>query len=144
MGWTDSDKAEIQKLWEAGKSANEIAIRFHVSRNAICGLCNRNHWQTPNKPHNHSGTTRDKKNRQPPVNVQRSRERQRSATPMPPMERDPVPTVDDLAIPMEQRRTLLELTDKTCRFPIGSPGVPGFFFCGAEPIEGYPYCAGAR
>lgn len=47
----------------------------------------------------------------------------------------------DLAIPQHQRRTLLELTSDTCRWPVGEPDKPDFFFCGAALIAGSPYCA---
>jgi GcrA cell cycle regulator len=39
---------------------------------------------------------------------------------------------------------LLELTNTTCRWPIGRPGAAGFFFCGvpeADLARGLPYCA---
>jgi hypothetical protein len=36
---------------------------------------------------------------------------------------------------------LLELTDDTCRWPVGDPCAADFFFCGAPPLPGKPYCA---
>lgn len=36
--------------------------------------------------------------------------------------------------------SLLELTEDTCRWPVGDPGEPGFFFCGQSPLKGAPYC----
>jgi len=36
--------------------------------------------------------------------------------------------------------SLLELTEDTCRWPIGDVGEPGFYFCGEPPLEGAPYC----
>lgn len=37
---------------------------------------------------------------------------------------------------------LLDLTDKTCRWPVGDPGKPGFGFCGDEVSHlCKPYCA---
>ena len=33
-----------------------------------------------------------------------------------------------------------ELTDKTCRWPIGHPYEENFYFCGRTPIEKFPYC----
>jgi GcrA cell cycle regulator len=55
------------------------------------------------------------------------------------------PQVDDPGIdgdiPHERRRSLLELTDDTCRWPVGAPGAPDFFFCGAQPLPDRPYCA---
>jgi GcrA cell cycle regulator len=36
---------------------------------------------------------------------------------------------------------LLELTEQTCRWPIGDPGHSDFFFCGGQTITALPYCA---
>jgi len=38
--------------------------------------------------------------------------------------------------------SLLELSKATCRWPISTPGLADFCFCGNPPIEGLPYCAG--
>jgi GcrA cell cycle regulator len=50
------------------------------------------------------------------------------------------PTLD-AGIPPAQRRSLLELTGETCRWPVGDPARADFFFCGAPPIGDGPYCA---
>ena len=47
---------------------------------------------------------------------------------------------EDFAIPKAQRKTLLQLTETTCRFPVGEPNEPDFFFCGADVIANSPYC----
>jgi len=44
-------------------------------------------------------------------------------------------------IPVVQRRTLLQLTSDSCRWPIGDPCAPEFYFCGASALDGLPYCA---
>lgn len=56
---------------------------------------------------------------------------------------DPLPSTPetDRAIPIEQRKSLVELTSDTCRWPVGDPGTDDFFFCGAKPLDGCPYCA---
>ena len=36
--------------------------------------------------------------------------------------------------------SLCELDEATCRWPLGEPGEAGFAFCGAAPLEPYPYC----
>jgi GcrA cell cycle regulator len=48
------------------------------------------------------------------------------------------------AIPIYDGRgcTLLELSQMRCRWPISSPGVKDFCFCGNEPVKGLPYCLG--
>ena len=50
----------------------------------------------------------------------------------------------DADIPLAQRRTLLELTRGACRWPVGDPSHPDFFFCGAEALRGERYCAAHR
>lgn len=37
-------------------------------------------------------------------------------------------------------KSILELTDDTCRWPIGDPLEPGFGFCGCQTREGKSYC----
>lgn len=141
--WTESQKAFVKDKWENGVSARTIAAEFHTSRNAICGLVNRNHWRTPNVIANRVPKPREKKAaRQVSYNITRTPERRHSPKPQPPLEQDPAPTIDDMAIPMAQRCSLMQLTDKTCRFPVGYPGSPDFFFCGALPRDGSPYCTG--
>jgi GcrA cell cycle regulator len=48
---------------------------------------------------------------------------------------------NDADIPSAQRRSLLDLNSRTCRWPVGDPGGSDFFFCGAPPLVGRPYCA---
>lgn len=53
----------------------------------------------------------------------------------------PVSNSVELEIPLQQRKTLLELSDAVCRFPIGDVGEEGFFFCGGQTNDRPPYCA---
>ncbi len=36
--------------------------------------------------------------------------------------------------------TLMELTEKTCKWPVGDPATPDFWFCGLPVQQGKPYC----
>jgi GcrA cell cycle regulator len=54
---------------------------------------------------------------------------------------DPVP-IRVADIPVGERVTILMLSDKTCRWPIGDPSSEDFCFCGKTPKDGVPYCAG--
>jgi GcrA cell cycle regulator len=38
------------------------------------------------------------------------------------------------------KTSLLDLTDKVCRWPMGHPGEPDFHFCGQNVNPGFPYC----
>jgi GcrA cell cycle regulator len=51
------------------------------------------------------------------------------------------PTVEDMAIPAEQRATIMDLTFGNCHWPVGHPSDAGFFFCGGAAAKGRPYCA---
>lgn len=52
------------------------------------------------------------------------------------------PSIEDMEIPLEQRKTLLQLDSNTCHWPVGDPQNRNFFFCGGEALPEKPYCAG--
>mgnify|MGYP001818674747 CR=1 FL=1 len=39
-----------------------------------------------------------------------------------------------------KRITLMELTEKTCKWPVGDPATDDFWFCGLSVQQGKPYC----
>ncbi|MFV0244886.1 MAG: GcrA family cell cycle regulator [Qingshengfaniella sp.] len=39
-----------------------------------------------------------------------------------------------------RRLTLMELTERTCKWPIGDPATQDFWFCGLPVEQGKPYC----
>ena len=39
-----------------------------------------------------------------------------------------------------KRLTLMELTEKTCKWPVGDPATDEFWFCGLAVQQGKPYC----
>ena len=46
-----------------------------------------------------------------------------------------------LAVEQSARRlSLMELTEKTCKWPVGDPATPNFWFCGLPVQQGKPYC----
>jgi GcrA cell cycle regulator len=58
------------------------------------------------------------------------------------MLRDPAPQqIEPLAEAAPGTRcTLMKLTRRTCRWPIGDPKSGDFCFCGATSMRGRPYC----
>ncbi|MGV3490970.1 MAG: GcrA family cell cycle regulator [Devosia sp.] len=56
------------------------------------------------------------------------------------VEMEMAPQVQELFIPVEQRLTLLQLSEQTCKWPIGDPLTPDFYFCGQHSDDGKPYC----
>ena len=39
-----------------------------------------------------------------------------------------------------RKLTLMELTEKTCKWPVGDPATDNFWFCGLAVQQGKPYC----
>ncbi len=39
-----------------------------------------------------------------------------------------------------KKLTLMDLTERTCKWPVGDPATPEFWFCGLPVQQGKPYC----
>lgn len=48
---------------------------------------------------------------------------------------------ENVVINMTRRLTLMQLTEHTCKWPVGDPLSEDFYFCGADSGESGPYCA---
>jgi GcrA cell cycle regulator len=63
-------------------------------------------------------------------------EQQQPIPPAPPRRLVPAkPSVD-----ISGKTSLLDLTEKICKWPLGHPGEPDFHFCGDKVNPGFPYC----
>ena len=63
-------------------------------------------------------------------------EQQQPIPPAPPRRLVPArPSAD-----VSDKTSLLELSDRICRWPLGHPGEPDFHFCGVAVNPGFPYC----
>lgn len=51
-----------------------------------------------------------------------------------------LPPEPEMVVPFAQRCALLDLTESKCRWPVGTPATPDFFFCGGPPVAERPYC----
>lgn len=58
------------------------------------------------------------------------------STPAPPRRLVPAKPSPEMA----DKTSLLDLTDKICKWPMGHPGEPDFHFCGKQINPGFPYC----
>jgi GcrA cell cycle regulator len=63
-------------------------------------------------------------------------EQQAPSAPAPPRRLVPAKPAPEFA----DKTSLLELTDKICKWPLGHPGEPDFHFCGRPINPGFPYC----
>ncbi len=144
ISWTDDRVEQLKKLWESGLSASQIAAELgNITRNAVIGKVHRLGLSGRAKSPS-SAAPRQRKVR-PAQNMMRiSRPMSRGNTALAhvfEVESEPDPIAFDNVVPMSQRRTLLELTEDTCHWPIGDPSSTEFFFCGGKAIASLPYCA---
>jgi GcrA cell cycle regulator len=147
MGWTEERVEQLKKLWADGLSASQIAAELGgITRNAVIGKVHRLGLSGRAKAPS-SGIPRPRKTR-PPHMLRAARPSLRGNTALarhaalayelaPEAEPEPIENI----IPIGQRCSLLELNDSKCRWPIGDPGSPDFFFCGGKPVGELPYCA---
>ncbi|RTL52530.1 MAG: GcrA cell cycle regulator [Bradyrhizobiaceae bacterium] len=144
ISWTDDRVEQLKKLWESGLSASQIAAELgNITRNAVIGKVHRLGLSGRAKSPS-SAAPRQRKTR-PAQNMMRiSRPVSRGNTALAHVfetESEPDPVAFDNVVPMSQRRTLLELTEDTCHWPIGDPSSSEFFFCGGKAVASLPYCA---
>ena len=147
--WTDERVELLKKLWTDGLSASQIAAELgNVTRNAVIGKVHRLGLSGRAKDVKAaSATPRARKaTRAPsapaPIAPQPHSNVVLAPIPLQPVREEPVVTVEeeDMAIPMSERVTIMDLRESMCRWPMGDPTKPEFRFCGARSITGLPYC----
>lgn len=118
--WNDERVELLKTLWGAGKTAAEIASQLGggITRNAVIGKAHRLGL---------SGRVTTVA----PKKIEKSHHVPAAAAAL---ISEPVYERSATAISM------LELTESTCRWPLGDPKKSGFHFCGARPVPGIPYC----
>jgi GcrA cell cycle regulator len=144
--WAETVIDKLRELAITTMSTREIAHALNVefgtvlTKNAVIGKINRLGFrpkrQTPRREPKPTIAIIARVKREPRNNFNFHRQRYNAQiTPLAPVPIEPIEPVG--------RCTLLELTNKTCRWPIGNPGEPGFLFCGspkANMEKNRPYC----
>ncbi|WP_457586701.1 GcrA family cell cycle regulator [Ensifer canadensis] len=157
MNWTDERVEKLKKLWSEGLSASQIAAQLGgVSRNAVIGKVHR--LSLPGRA-KAGGTTAATRPKQRPTTsaprapnyaarvATRTVTRSAGATVLKEeVEVDLVAEQDfsirtDVVVPMSRRLELTQLTERTCKWPIGDPLKEEFHFCGNDSPEASPYCS---
>jgi GcrA cell cycle regulator len=143
----------LKTLWSQGASAQKIAQELGppVSRSAVLGKIHRlgivqlspyagvrgQRADDERTPRAKRSTARQRVAEGPPTQKQKHQVPAWVAAAKPYVDNP----LSDADIPLPQRRSFLELSSESCRWPVGNPSGPDFFFCGAEPFKGKPYCA---
>lgn len=144
LGWTDERVAQLKELFatapEMSRSEMAAELGGGVTRNAVIGKLLRLGLSGGSAPR----LTRVPAFRAPraPRPPRQLKARTRIAAQhhvMTVFDCEPEPVIES-DIPIGQRCTLLELNAETCRWPVGDPAQPDFFFCGGKAPEGSPYC----
>jgi len=155
LRWTDARIAYLKTQWLRGVTARQIARQLGggISRSAVLGKIHRLGFAdlSPRSWVHRSHLKRGGVRRVCyELRAERPLSRIFAAQQWPPpawvVEAKPYvedPRID-ADIPLAQRRSLLELTRGACRWPVGDPSHPDFFFCGAETLRGRPYCVAHR
>lgn len=112
MSWTDERISTLRTLWADGLTASQIAAKLGegVTRNAVIGKAHRLGLAS----------------RPSPLKTEKAK-----PAPAP----SKTPEVEE-----RQKITLLQLTERMCKWPIGHPGEADFQFCGEDSNPGQPYC----
>jgi GcrA cell cycle regulator len=147
LSWTHLQIRQLRQRWSTGVSADKIARELGggISRDAVLAKVRR--LGLPGRRRHDRRPSASTAARAISFDAIPDQLRVRTSEPR----RHPIwvveakPYVDDpsadAGIPLAQRRSLLELSDEVCRWPVGDPARPDFFFCGAPVQCGKPYCA---
>jgi GcrA cell cycle regulator len=136
--WTDERVETLRKLWTDGLSASQIAKQLGgVTRNAVIGKVHRLGLAgraTPSRP-----AKRIVRTHRPRLHVGVGPSRPRTIASLAPLAELP-PPLEPMAQPDGTVASVLTVTDRMCRWPIGDPADATFAFCGREVCDG-PYCS---
>mgnify|MGYP003953149519 CR=1 FL=1 len=130
MSWTQEREKKLRELWSKGHTANQIANMLgETTRNAVIGKAHRLNLAARTHAKSSYIKSKDQKNQtQNSKAVKLSRKARFKSLLL------------DKNFEPENPKTLEELSDTTCRWPIGHPDEKDFYFCGRGPVKGFSYC----
>ena len=130
MSWDAEKITKLKELWGSGKTASQIAeIIGDMSRNAVIGKAHRLNLSAKIRPRTTKSNQNyennlDKKNIK---TAQGGRGRFKSLI----IEKDFEP---------ENPKQLEDLSEDSCKWPIGHPDEKIFYFCGRSSLKNFSYC----
>jgi len=165
MSWTDDRVETLKTMWGEGKSASQIAKELGgVTRNAVIGKVHRlglsNRASTTTKAASKTAAAKPAPTPAPtpkvipqatPTGISAHapipprRPIIKAGQPLPPQPSANEISAEALATVKEveksaRRLSLMDLTERTCKWPVGDPATDDFWFCGHPVQQGKPYC----
>ena len=129
MSWTPKREEKLKELWTKGHTASQIAnLLGETTRNAVIGKAHRLNLQA-RAASKKTLQKSDPRNDKTEVRTQKLGRKARFKA-----------LLLDKNFEQENPKKLEELTDETCRWPIGHPYEKKFYFCGRKSMEKFPYC----
>ena len=126
MSWTTERENKLKELWKKGHTASQIATMIGgTTRNAIIGKAHRLNLEARGISKKTSITTKAKTENNVKIKQEKLMGRTSRFKAL----------LLDRSFPPEQPTKLEDLTDETCRWPLGSKLEPASFFCGRKPVE---------
>ena len=130
MSWTPERERKLKELWKIGHTASQIAsIIGNTTRNAIIGKAHRLNLEARAISKKSALKVQTENNITPEVKTQKLGRKARFKA-----------LLLDKSFEQENPKKLEELTDETCRWPLGHPYEKNFYFCGRKSMEKFPYC----
>ena len=164
MSWTDDRVETLKRMWGEGQSASQIAKELGgVTRNAVIGkvhrlgLSNRTGGAAPKHAPKAEPRAKPSTAAKPEARVRA--EVKPADKPILPMRKPiitagqplpPQPSANEISpealasvreIEKKSKKiSLMDLTERTCKWPVGDPATDDFWFCGLPVQQDKPYC----
>ena len=127
--WTPKKVSILKELWGKGNTAGQIAsIIGEVTRNAVIGKAYRLNLAKKSIPKNNNFKQVSR------LQENDTRPRRRAGG------SKFKSLLLDKNFEPENPKSLEELDDEICRWPIGHPDEPNFYFCGRKSMKDFSYC----
>ena len=130
MSWTTERERKLKELWKNGHTASQIAEMLgDTTRNAVIGKAHRLNLQARAASKKPLAKVNAENNNTQGFKTQKLGRKAKFKA-----------LLLDKNFEQENPKKLEELTDLTCRWPVGHPYEKKFYFCGRKPLEQFPYC----